>query len=435
MAKVFLASYKRGVYSTIYSMALSSEKLIRITLSLLILFLPLIFIPSVYNPYEFPKFILFVAGIEVMVITFLFQLFSKGKPILLKIDSLAVLVICFGVSNLIADLAGINLGNSFLGSYYRHQGFLTLLCGIVLFLILRSYSLAYPKVAVLIRRCFLVSGFLVSLFAFWQAVQIHFFHNLSVPTFSGRIVGTMGNPNSLAGYIAMLLPFVISFRFGLIPKMTVFALMFIVIFFTDSRAAFLAAAFLFLVYSFRFFIRFNRPKLATGIVLILLFLGIFKFADFTIHKSDLRSQVTMVEERGCPESWPKVYPWKIMTDIYNSNDFFKKDSPCDNRLLIWTVGLEALGKRLFLGYGQENLESVIPSGKLHRIDNAHNVFIETMVSSGIIGLAFYLGILFLALKKASFDIKLSLLAFLIVAQFNPLSITQIFLFWILLGLI
>lgn len=106
----------------------------------------------------------------------------------------------------------------------------------------------------------------------------------------------------------------------------------------------------------------------------------------------------------------------------------------DNRSLIWSEGLKAISKRPILGYGQENFELVFPKERHMKVDNAHNIFLETAVSSGIIGLLLFITIIMVAFKKANFTIKMSLLAFLIVSQLNPLSIVEIALFWFLLGM-
>jgi O-antigen ligase len=102
--------------------------------------------------------------------------------------------------------------------------------------------------------------------------------------------------------------------------------------------------------------------------------------------------------------------------------------------LIATVGLQALAKSPILGFGQENFEIAIESWKMHTVDNAHNIFLETAVASGIVGLLIFLAIIFVAFRNANFTIRMALLAFLIVAQFNPLSITEIMLFWFLLAI-
>lgn len=88
-----------------------------------------------------------------------------------------------------------------------------------------------------------------------------------------------------------------------------------------------------------------------------------------------------------------------------------------------------------VGFGQENFEIAVPTGKMHSADNAHNIFLETAVSSGLTGLLIFLGIIFTAFKKANFTVRMALLAFLIIAQFNPLSIVEIMLFWFLLAIL
>jgi ABC-type maltose transport system permease subunit len=59
--------------------------------------------------------------------------------------------------------------------------------------------------------------------------------------------------------------------------------------------------------------------------------------------------------------------------------------------------------------------------------------LEITVSSGLVGLIIFVSIIGYTLLHATFEVRLSLIAFLITAQFNPLSIAQIALFWLLLG--
>ena len=106
----------------------------------------------------------------------------------------------------------------------------------------------------------------------------------------------------------------------------------------------------------------------------------------------------------------------------------------DNRGLIWVEGLKAIFSRPVLGYGQENFELIYPAYRHIKIDNAHNLFIETAVSSGFLGLFLLIMVLLYGIKAASFPVKLSLSAFILSGFFNPLSIAQIAFFWFLLGI-
>lgn len=106
----------------------------------------------------------------------------------------------------------------------------------------------------------------------------------------------------------------------------------------------------------------------------------------------------------------------------------------ENRIIIWEEGIKVVIKRPILGYGQENFQLVFPAERRLSVDNAHNLFLEILISSGLLGLGAYLMVLREAFKKLPFFAKLSLLAFLVRAQFNPLSIPEIALFWYLLAL-
>lgn len=409
-------------------MDLSSSKIGTWMLFFLVLFLPLLFIPKVFNPYELPKFVVFVGFVFLL---FLFNVKTiLGKLASSKIDILTKLILTYGLVVYLADLLGIDPRTSFLGSQFRYQGFITLLAGIGLYLVVRYNVYNNYKNYI---RWILIGGFLVSLFALWQGIAFYAFHDLTIPNYQGRIVGTIGNPNSLAGYLVMILPFAL-FNKNKIVKIVLSLMILTAIIFTDSRSAFLAVVIIFLVYGIRLLLKMTLSKIIKGFIIILVLIGIVKFVDYSLHKNLVSDQIPVIKERGCPESWPIEYPLKIISDIYSSKIFsFQREALCDNRLLMWIVGLEALNKRPIFGYGQENFEIVIPPGKMHAADNAHNIFLETAISSGFVGLLIFLGIIFTAFKKANFTIRMALVAFLIVAQFNPLSIAQISLFWSLLG--
>lgn len=402
-----------------------------IFLNFLFLFLPLLHMPNIFNPYEFPKFVFFVGGVFLLLLLNLRRLWSPSTTF--KIDTLTKLVLLYGFVVYLADVLGLDPKTSFLGSQFRHQGFITLASGILLFLITR-HSLNGRNDYNGVIRGIILGAFFVCLLSIWQGIPFYLFHDLRIPTYQGRIVGTMGNPNSLAGYLAIVLPFAL-FNKNKIIKLILSFLIVVVVIFTDSRSAFLAVGFVFLIYGARFLVKSNISRVAKAIIFILVFIVLIKFVDYTFHKNIVGSQVPKIVERGCPESWIQVYTWTILRDIYNSKIFnFAREAPCDNRLLVWTMGLETLNKSPILGFGQENFEIAVDPGKMHSVDNAHNIFLETAISSGLLGLLAFLSVIFVALKRANLVIGLSLLAFLIVASFNPLSIAEIALFWFLLGI-
>lgn len=411
-------------------------KLMRLSIAiqLLIFILPFIVMPQVFNPYEYPKFIFFVVGVEILALYFVWTQLKKNKLRIPKIGIDVILVVGFGIVTLISDVLGVDPKISLLGSNIRHQGFLTLLSGIILFLLVRfSFD---TKSYTFFKKAVLICALLLSFISIWQVLQINVFNNYSIPTYNNRIVGTMGNPNFLGGYLAMLLPFVLfnvqrKLKSILISAVVSFFIL-ASIFFTDSRSAFIAVAFVLLGYLIHLFRKTIVLKITIFIVLIFIAVGLIQSINNFTQKKEFDARIGLSDQEiMCHAAWPKIYPLKFVTDIQANNE---RSSFCDSRLLVWLMGIEAVIKRPIIGYGQDNFELAIPSGKMHVTDNAHNIFLETAISSGMIGLMLFVGIIILALKKASLTVRLSLIAFLIIAQFNPLSIAQISLFWFLLAI-
>jgi O-antigen ligase len=214
---------------------------------------------------------------------------------------------------------------------------------------------------------------------------------MPVELFNGRLANPIGNPNSLAGYLVMTFPFVMLHkRIPIHVKAIILLLNAGVIWGTESRSGLLALGVIVLALSFH-----SRKN-------ILLFATV-----------------------------PLVILLLINTP---SASYIKRYSIWDNQVIIWSEGIKAVVKKPILGFGQENFELIFPQNRMMKVDNAHNIFLETAVSSGLLGLGIFIGVLLYAFRDASFVVRLGLLAFLIRAQFNPLSIVEIVYFWLYLGM-
>ncbi len=371
---------------------LSRGKTNKIIIFSFFLILPLIYLRNIFSPYEFPKFIFFSA-IVFMLFLLNIKAISK-KMISFKFDFLTKLALVYVSVVYFADLLGIDPRTSFLGSEFRHQGFITLLSGVILFLLLRYIFNKYNSIFV---NSILLSSFFVCIFALWQGIGVYIFHDFSIPTYQGRIVGAIGNPNSLAGYLAIVFPFAFYVKNKII-RVILSVMIMLVIFLAESRAGILAVGIILAIWMILFIKRLVLRKkiivIIAGIVFLIFLVQLFQ---------GQRAQ-------------------------------FNRSSIWDNRGLIWSEGLKAVFKQPILGYGQENFELIFPQERHMKVDNAHNIFLETAISSGLLGLIIFAGIIITAFKRANLTVKLSLLSFLVVAQFNPLSIPQIVLFWFLLAI-
>lgn len=351
----------------------------------LVLITPFLVVYSSYNPYEYPKFLFYGIGTGAILCVTLFRCFSQKISFRFFHSPFYLLVIAYICVVFLANFLGADFVASFWGSPFRHQGFLLLLVNVGLFFAISLQNKKDRELAYIVfEKGAVVVAFLLCVFAFWQAFAAFVLHTASIPLYQGRIVGTFGNPNSFGGYLVMLLPFLffVKTKHG-IYRICLVILVLGAILLTGSRAALLASVVVFGMYGFL------RGKFFVALAFFtLLFLG------------------------GLLQS---------------------RQSQWDNRFIIWQGGWEAFLERPVLGYGQENFAHAFTKVKFYPLDNAHNIFLEVAVTSGIVGLVLFLSILGKAFFQANLAIKMSLVAFIIVAQFNPLSIAQIAFFWLLLG--
>lgn len=380
-------------------MNLSMGRITSYGIFFLLLFLPLIFFIPVFNPYEYPKFLFFVITIQVLLLFNIFRsLIYRKYPF--KIDFSSGLLIGFAIVVLASDIFGLDFKTSILGSDFRRQGFLTLETSILFFLLIKSSK--NFKDYFLYKKAILIGVFFVSMFAVYQIISFYLFKDLSIPRYNGRIVGTLGNPNFLGGYLAIALPFLFEIKNSSVKnyilKLIFIAIVIVVIMFSFSRSAIIASLIILIIYFVKSFL--NKERFFGALIIISA--TIF----FLVSRQD---QV-----------------------FFNLNKL-RQISVWDNQLIIWNEGIKAVINRPILGYGQENLELVYPPKRFQKVDNAHNIFLEIAVSSGLTGLLAFLAIIFYFFRKSNSTIKISLVAFLIVAQFNPLSIAEIAFFWFLLA--
>lgn len=414
-------------------MKMSSRNVAGTGVLLLLFLLPFAHDPWVFNPYEFPKFAVFVFGVWAIGLLHVFQ-FLRKKHVVPLLDVLGTLVLLFGAVSLIADVIGLDPRTSFLGSVYRRQGFVTLLSGMLLFFLVRSL-LEHEEERFLraVQKGALVAAIATSLIALWHAVSFYLLHNALVPIYQGRIVGTFGNPNFLGGYLVMVLPFILlGERVSKTARTVAIVMILAAVFVSFSRSAWLATLVV-LGWGARRFYRGVLPKTPRRCISIgtsgktVVSRGAASLPPLGWISLDTLGKGVLIVLFGAGLLVAAINAyWFVVPRVLRL-------SMWDNRMVIWSEGTKAVIKRPILGYGQENFSLVFPEKRFMYVDNAHNIFLETAVSSGLIGFLLFMAILTVAIRQASWPVRMSLIAFLITAQFNPLSIAQLALFWFLLG--
>lgn len=366
-------------------------------LGLCFLLLPLITFKASYDPFEYPKVVLFVILMNTLLAILFWPLvrnFKKDSR-LNKIDKFLLLllfqlIISWGVNKF--------PGVSFWGQYYRYEGLITLGAYLVFYFLISRLA----KMDII--HSFIVSGgIFCSFYILISGVLFKVFHQ-PVYTFNGRAAGTFGNPNFAAGFLALSFSYLVFHpKIKPVIKIIMTLVFFLALLFTQSRSgllAFWAVLLMWLIKKFKYGLALTIP------VVVLSSIFIFK-----------------------------IIP---------------RYSPFNNQLVIWQKSLVAINKRPWFGWGVERFDvafyqSLIPNKDFDlyhiRVDKAHNEILEYGVTGGIVAMVVYLLLIancLLSLFKHRDTLwywtNLSaLIAYLVLSQLNVLNITEYVFFYLILA--
>jgi len=333
-----------------------------------------------------------------------------------------------------------DITTSWLGSYNRREGLISWLFyglwAILLVFHLSQGSEAEKKNK--IYRLLIVSasaGFLVSVYAIMQFFGLDFVTWSEIPALTGRSISSFGQPNYLACWLVIVLPLT-AYLFSSAKNnwlrylwLIFFITELAALFSTGSRAAFLV----FLITSIPWLIWYfaqnkilSRRKIfifiLSGLAILVLFIRFLFISN--------------------PQRFQEL------TDFKKGSAFVRAE--------LWQAGLKAISKKPLLGYGLDNQpEAYVEYYKTDWAvyarpntysDRAHNLILDILLTSGIIGLAFFIYFfrwLYLNLWRASLKGKnkalaafllWSLTAYLASLLFNfSVPATNIY-FWLIVSL-
>lgn len=353
---------------------------------LLLLFLtPLLVIPIGISAFETPKIIMVELGITVM---FIVKILS-GSLLIKSINKKYVICLLSLFVLTLIDLLFLRTEISFLGNPFRSQGILMLWFMLI-------FSLLSSRIVIRKTYWWLAIGTLIGLVT--SSVILGTSQN-------NRWIGTLGEPNSLAGAILFLWPLVVLLE---IPKLTKILLTTIIlgssivtIIFADSRSG-----------------------------LIGIFIQLFFLASVFIFKLSIRKSIVIS---------------LILLTMTIFFPFLEGGKMFEDRTEIWKTALiSGLSSPIF-GGGFGNIEVSLKntSIKLNNniqyqyIDSSHNFILDWWVQGGITGLILLVLILYFSIKSFachSSVVKLtSLLGIISLLSFNPVSIVIILYFWWIIG--
>jgi len=349
----------------------------------LVFLLPLFFWPSPLK-FELAKVALFFTAGFFLVFLFLTKLNLKNFETRFKnLDRIWFLWV--GILFL-STLINQSFPYGFLVGGYRHQSVIFFfLLGLFALVIKEQkteslkHILKWASVAVIVETLIIYSQ--------WIAIKFH----LPILSYNLRPIGTFGEPNAIAGFLVLGIPIIItSLHQPLIPVLAII----LAIILTGSKAGILAAIAELIIFIFLWQKKFpfKKPLLITSLIIVL-FSGVF--------------------------------------GAYLE----RKESPFENRWLIWNLGIKAILERPILGYGAEGIIKVynrefrqinLPLEEL-AVDRSHNLFLDIALFSGLSGLlvfCLWLGKITKSLLKRKSWVLIPLVGFLVFSFFQPLGVVH-----------
>ena len=356
-------------------------------------FVPLVIFSDFISPFHFGKVVVFRSIIEVLVVFYLILIWSD-KSYLPKRDSIFWSFFGFTAVFGLTTIFSVQFYESFWGTLERMGGFWTFLHYFVYFIILTSVFKTKEDWRKLLDVSIFVAVLSV-LYGFGQKTDIKFFVGSGN---RARIFGTIGNAALFAGYelFGAFLALTLFLKGGSTRNKNIFyGLAFILssvsIFMTATRGAVLGLGVGLFVFAI-FYVWARESKVAKNIVLFFVVLAVlfltvsFFFSDSSfIKKSRYLSRIT---------------------------DTSVSSYTAQTRFWAWRAGIEGWKdsfKTIIFGWGPENFnipfsihfnpKFFVGIGSETFFDRAHNMFVEILVTMGLIGLLAYL-VTFFALFKS-----------------------------------
>lgn len=401
---------------------LTKEQIINIILYMTIIVMPLIVTKKIE-----PKFLMTKLAFLYIACTLAFIVFIWNRKYDFKKEH--IFAILFILSILISVIFSPFKKTALWGSFYRYEGFVSILIYVVFFIIASQYFKVNKKSINLL----LIVGSIMGIYGVLQILGIDPIQDWM---FDGNITkvayGTIGNRNFFSSYLILFLT--LSTALYIFKGEKKYLIYTILIYLgevcTLTRSGWIAYFICLVLLSFFAF----KEKKIKRIVILIAILAISTTSINFISQSQILGRVehTKTEFSGEIEnsknssSSSRMHILKVCLEVF-------KDSP------FLGTGPDTLGERLSKDYKNYVNEHIKLYGAT--IDKAHNEYLEYAVSCGIFTLIFYLILIFCILKGIlknikddKFKIILSvILSYLIQATLNISVIAVAPLFWILLG--
>lgn len=354
------------------------SKLIKIFYLILFLITPLLFTSFNSELFELPK-MYFVYLLTIIIVTLHLINWIRGKISLFQKTFLDIPLILFLISQIICTFNSIDIHISIFGYYSRlNGGLLSVICYSLLYWFLIPYF--DDKFKSKIINFSLLSAFLISVFGILEHFGID--KNIWVQDVQSRVFSTLGQPNWLAAYLAILLPFSLQ-RFlesqkniSIIKYSILNIILFICLLFTKSKSGILAAAISIALFFIIYLFKSHQFKKIIPIILLFVTLSLFinnPIKDILFPQKNI-SPPTSSNLNITPSENIRKIVWK------GSLDLFKK-------FPIFGTGVETFA---YSYYWTRPVEHNLTSEWDFLYNKAHNEYLNFLATTGLVGFITYL---------------------------------------------
>ena len=355
--------------------------------------LPLVVSPATADAFFLPKLV--AARLVVIALVLVLGVAAVRGRLRIRRTPLDLPLAIFVVSALVSTLLATNRNLSIFGAYGRYEGFLTVLLYALLFW-LSAQALDGPKDATLVVRTLLGAAFIASILTIGQVALGSLSGGGAAETgfsFAGFLRGyaTFGNPNALAGFLAMLLPLAV---WELLAA--------------RSLSGRLLATNAIVVMSLGLLLTFSRTSWAGAAlgVLVVLVIATPPRLRFALIVAALAILVVIGGSGRLRP--PATSPTVIGAAAARVDSLQAPLSPGSTgqfRLYVWEDSLRLIASRPLNGYGPDSFGLVYPRFQTGNwapgaiIDRPHNELLGIAANQGLLGLGAS-GLIVLAIARA-----------------------------------
>lgn len=355
-------------------------------------FVPLIIFENYISPFHFGKVVIFRSLVEVMAVLYLLLVWKEPqyRPKMTKIGWAFLL---FALAFSITTITSVIPYSSFWGSLERMGGLFTFWHYFIYFVILTAVFKKEEEWYSLFNLA-IVIGVLSAFYGFLQKTELEWVVGSGN---RARIFGTIGNAALFAGYqiVVGFLSLMLLFRKNISTNFRIFyggsaMIMIIAALMTAVRGSILGIGVGFLVFALLYSSSYKSKKAKKA------FLGLVTLLVIFVGFAQLMKNSSFVQSSGY---------------LKRVTDFSFTSYTVQTRFWAWEAGFKGWKegpKTILLGWGPENFN--IPFSKYFNpkfyqgpgsetlFDRAHNMFVEILVTMGLLGFLSYVWIFIASLR-------------------------------------